>query len=121
VNGDGYLDLLAVKSGFSPSGSYNTWPGNSVTKLLNLAGQPGVTSLTTPTVALTPASPTIAILQSLAINIAVSGGTGLATPIGIVALSSGSYTSTPATLKNGIASINIPAGSLALGIKTLSA
>ncbi len=74
---------------------------------------------TTPTVTVTPASSSITTAQSLAVTIAVAGTSG--TPTGSVALSSGSYTSSAATLSSGSATITIPAGSLAAGSDTLTA
>jgi hypothetical protein len=76
-------------------------------------------ALTTPTVTVTPASSTITSAQSLAVTIDVSGGTS--TPTGSVILSSGSYSSSAATLSLGKVSITIPAGSLAAGSDTLTA
>ena len=74
---------------------------------------------TTPTVTVTPASSSITIAQSLSVTIAVSGTSG--TPTGSVVLSSGSYTSSAATLSSGSATITIPAGSLATGSDALTA
>jgi len=74
---------------------------------------------TTPTVTVTPASGSITTAQSLSVTIAVSGSSG--TPTGSVVLSSGSYTSSAATLSSGSATITIPAGSLAAGSDTLTA
>ena len=75
----------------------------------------------TPTVTVTPAASTIATTQSLGVTVAVSGGSGNPTPTGSVTLSSGTYTSTAATLSSGSAQITIPAGSLAVGTYTLTA
>jgi hypothetical protein len=73
---------------------------------------------TTPTVTLTPTSNSITTGQSLSVAIAVSGSSG--TPTGSVIVSSGSYTSSAATLSSGSAAITIPAGSLAAGSDTLT-
>ena len=74
---------------------------------------------TTPTVTVAPASGSITTAQSLSVTITVSGSNG--TPTGSVVLSSGSYTSSVATLSSGSAAITIPAGSLATGSDTLTA
>ena len=74
---------------------------------------------TTPTVTVTPGSGSITTAQTLAVTIAVSGSSG--TPTGSVVLSSGSHTSSAATLSSGSAAITIPAGSLATGTDTLTA
>ena len=74
---------------------------------------------TTPAVTVTPASGSITTAQSLGVTVVVSGTSG--TPTGSVVLSSGSYTSSAATLNTGSAGITIPAGSLATGPDTLTA
>jgi hypothetical protein len=56
--------------------------------------------------------------QALTVAIAVSGNPA---PTGTVTLASGAYTSAPAPLSNGSASISVPAGSLATGNDTLTA
>ncbi len=73
----------------------------------------------TPTVTVTPASGSITTAQTLGVTIAVSGANG--TPTGSVVLSSGTYTSSAATLSSGSATITIPAGQLATGTDTLTA
>ena len=76
----------------------------------------------TPTVTVTPASASINTEQSLEVTVAVAGPAGDPTPSGTVTLSNGSgYTSTGATLQSGSAMITIPAGSLAVGVNTLTA
>ena len=72
------------------------------------------------TVKVTPSSSTITTAQALSVTIAVSGGSGYPTPTGSVVLTSGNYTSAAATLSSGGATINIPAGSLAVGTDTLT-
>ncbi len=74
---------------------------------------------TTPTVTVTPASSSISTAQSLGVTIAVSGING--TPTGSVVLSSGSYTSSAATLSSGSATVTIVAGALAAGSGTPTA
>lgn len=74
-----------------------------------------------PTVGVTPSPSTITTGQQLSVGVTVVGTTGGATPTGSIVLTSGSYTSAAATLSNGSATINIPAGSLAAGSDTLTA
>jgi subtilase family serine protease len=73
----------------------------------------------TPTVAVTPGTSPITVGQSLSVAVTVSS-TGNPTPTGSVTLTSGSYTSSAATLATGTASITVPAGSLAQGTDTLT-
>jgi hypothetical protein len=77
--------------------------------------------LLAPTVTVTPAASSITTAQALNVTVAVSGGSGNPTPTGTVTLTSGSYSSGATTLSNGSATINIPAGSLAIGTDTLTA
>ena len=76
----------------------------------------------TPTVTVSPGASNLTVLQTLAVNITVSGGSGAATPSGSVTLSTGSYTSAAATLNGGgSVNVNIPAGTLAAGMDSLTA
>ena len=75
----------------------------------------------TPTVTVSPASFAITTAQSLSVAIAVSGGTGNPVVTGSVTLSSGAYSSAATTLAGGAATVNVPAGSLAVGSDTLTA
>jgi hypothetical protein len=63
----------------------------------------------------TPSSSSITTAQPLTVTVAVSGGAGIPIPAGTVTLTSGSYTSPAATLSGGKATIEVPAGSLAVG------
>jgi hypothetical protein len=72
----------------------------------------------TPAVTVTPSATTITTAQALSVAVSISGGNGTAT--GSVTLSSGSYTSTAATLSGGGTTINIPANSLSAGTATLN-
>jgi hypothetical protein len=74
----------------------------------------------TPTVTVTPSSTSITTTQALTIAVAVSGGSGNPTTTGSVILTSGTYTSESTTLSSGVATIRIPAGSLAIGTNTLT-
>ena len=87
-------------------------------------GQGSVTvtapALITPTVTVSPGSTSITNTQSLTVTLTVSGGNGKPTPTGSVTLTSGSYSSSAATLSGGSAQIVVPAGSLASGLDTLT-
>ncbi len=76
---------------------------------------------TTPTVTVTPSSFAITTAQTLSVAVTISGGTGNPVPTGSVTLSSGSYSSAATTLSSGAATVNLPAGSLAVGSDTLTA
>lgn len=80
-----------------------------------------LTSLSTPTVKVTPASMNVTSAQTLAVQVNVSGTSGGATPSGSVVLTSGSYASATTPLSAGTAAFTIPAGSLAAGSDTLTA
>jgi hypothetical protein len=77
-------------------------------------------ALITPTVTVTPSASSITTAQALTVTVAVSGGSGNPAPTGSVTLTSGSYTSAAATLAGGSATINVTAGSLAVGSDTLT-
>jgi hypothetical protein len=77
-------------------------------------------ALITPTVTVTPSATSITTTQGLSVTLVVSGGSGNPTPTGSVALTGGGYTSAATTLSGGGATINIPAGSLAIGSDTLT-
>ncbi len=78
-------------------------------------------TMITPTVTVTPSASSVTTAQAFTVTIAVSGGSGNPTPTGSVTLTSGSYTSAATTLASGSASISIPAGSLTVGVDTLTA
>ena len=82
---------------------------------------PPTTPKTTPTVTVTPASLSISTSQALSVGVSVSGGGSNPVPTGAVILTSGSFTSSAATLSGGSATVNVPAGSLAVGSDTLTA
>ena len=73
-----------------------------------------------PTVTVTPSSSSITPDQSLSVMVAVSGSAGNPTPTGSVTLTGGGYTSAATTLSGGLATIDIPGGSLATGSDTLT-
>ncbi len=71
-----------------------------------------------PTIAVVPSSSTVTVAQPLTVAVTVSGSP---TPTGTVTLSSGSYTSPTVALSSGAATIDISAGSLAVGTDMLKA
>jgi predicted secreted protein len=72
-----------------------------------------------PTVTVTPSQATVTNVQAVQVGIAVAGTAGVCT--GSVVLTSGAFTSGPAVLSNGQATITIPPGVLAVAVDTLSA
>jgi len=95
----------------------------------NFSGSPSaavnltVTTATTstPTVTVTPGASSITTAQALMVTVGVSGGSGNPTATGSVTLSSTGYTSAATTLVSGSAPITVPAGSLAVGLDSLTA
>jgi hypothetical protein len=88
-------------------------------------GATGTTSVTvtgpaktTPPVVLLPSATSITTAEVLAVTVAVNG---TPTPTGSVILAGGGFTSAAATLVAGSVTINVPAGSLAVGTDTLTA
>jgi hypothetical protein len=73
----------------------------------------------TPTVTVTPATTTAARASALKVTVKVAASAG--TPTGAVILSGGGFTSASTALVNGIATITIPAGRLAVAKDTLTA
>ena len=71
-----------------------------------------ISNPTLPTVTVTPASPTITSAHPLSVTVSVAGPSGAATPTGTVILASGRYSSAPATLSSGSATIDVPGASL---------
>ncbi len=117
--------VTATAAGISPAGTgtHNveaSYPGDtsynaSVSSTLGLQAQ-----FVTPTVTVTPSSASITTAQALTVTVTVAGSSFNPTPTGSVTLTSGSYTSSAVTLISGGGSINIPAGSLAIGNETLT-
>jgi len=84
-----------------------------------LIGLPATTGTTaTPTVTLTPSPTSIGPTQDLTVAVTVSG---TPTPTGSVTLAGGGYNSGAAILSGGVATVNIPAGSLSDGTDALTA
>jgi VCBS repeat protein len=109
----------AVAVNLTSSSAPDILAGNTV--LLNVYGSAPTITSTAPTVTVTPSPSSITTAQSTMVTVAVSGGSGAATPTGSVTLSSGTYTSATTTLTSGGAVITVPAGSLATGADTLTA
>ena len=110
--------------------TFTSWAGctaaSTVTCHVTLGANTTITATfaapkTTPIVTVTPASFSITTAQVLSVGVSVSGGGSNPVPTGSVTLSSGSYTSSAATLSGGSATVNIPAGSLSIGSDTLTA
>jgi uncharacterized repeat protein (TIGR03803 family) len=74
----------------------------------------------TPTLTVTPSPSRITSSQALSVGVTVGGVNGDPSPTGTVTLTSGSYASAATTLTGGAATINVPAGSLAVGMDTLT-
>jgi subtilase family serine protease len=110
--------LTGGQTGFLLTEGYDLvtgWGSLDVTNFLN----DYQSLLITPTVKVTPSAASTTTTQALTVAITVSGGAG--TPTGSVVLTSGSYSSGSTNLSNGLASIVIPAGALAVGTDTLTA
>ncbi len=116
----------ATVTGISPVGSgrhniYAGYDGDEDYSPSVSASTPLIARQATPTVTVTPSSTAISTVQPLSVTVAVSGGTIDLTPTGSITLTSGSYTSAATALGSGSATINVPAGSLAVGTDTLTA
>jgi trimeric autotransporter adhesin len=114
---------VTLTSALSPSGTFPfTITGSTVGGLQHsvvislIVDKPALT----PTVTVTPASSIITTAQALIVTVTVNGGSGNPTATGYVTLTSGTYTGA-ATLSGGSATINIPAGALAIALDTLTA
>lgn len=81
------------------------------------SGGGGGNQPTTPTVTVRPTKSSITVVDSLQVDVAVTGTSSVVT--GTVVWTSGTYTSSPATLSGGSASVTIPAGSLVSGSNTI--
>ena len=101
-------DLPGLPGYFSASGSASVMVG--------AAGQKE-----TPAMAVTPSASSITSVQALTVTVTIGGRIGMPAPTGTVTLTSGSYASAPTALSNGSLALDVPAGSLALGVNTLTA
>ena len=108
-------DTLTVTYTPDASGSttYNSASGSALVTVTTA-------SKVTPTVTVTPSPSTVTTTQALSVSVAVGGGSGNPTATGTVTLTGGGYTSPATALSGGLATINIPAGSLATGSDTLT-
>jgi uncharacterized repeat protein (TIGR03803 family) len=111
-------DTLTVS--YTPdSASSSTYSSASGTAPLTVNASTGAT--VTPTVTVVPSASSVTTVQALSVTVTVSGGTGNPTPTGSVTLTGPGYTSASTTLTSGAATISVPAGSLSMGIDTLTA
>lgn len=108
-------DTLAViyTPDTASSSTYNSATGSS-------SGVTVTQAKITPALTVTLSPTSITTAQALTVTAAVSGGAGMPTPTGAVALKSGSYASAATILSNGSVTINVPAGSLPVGTDTLT-
>ena len=113
-------DKFGVLSEYFPGEGYDLTTGLGSLNVANVVNA-WQAAMLTPTVTVTPSSSSITTTQSLSVTVAVGGGNGNPTPTGTVTLTSGSYSSGAKTLTSGSATINVPAGSLAVGTDTLTA
>jgi len=104
------------KASYSPDANSSSEYGSAS----GIASSSVAVTTQVPTVTVTPGASKITTTQPLSVMVAVSGGTGNPTPSGSVTLTSGSYSSPATTLSSGSATINVPAGSLAVGSDTLT-
>jgi hypothetical protein len=94
---------------------------SSITNYNSAAGSNSVSvtqAKSTPIVTVIPSPSSITKVQALSVTVTVAG---TPTPTGSVTLSGGGYTSAATTLSSGSATINVSAGSLAVGGDTLTA
>ena len=108
--------LTAVYTPDSPSFPGYFAASGSASVIVGAAGQKA-----TPTMAVTPSASSITSAQALSVTVTIGGSIGMPAPTGTVTLTSGSYASAPTALSNGSLALDVPAGSLALGVDTLTA
>lgn len=102
---------------YTPDGSSSaTYNGASGSNTIIVS----TTAKIAPTVTVLPGSSNLTTVQGLVVTVNVTGGNGEPTPTGTVTLTSGSFQSASVALSSGEAVIDVPAGSLAAGIDTLS-
>jgi len=102
-----------ITASYQGDSNYNT--ANSATIVVVVAA-PGTN---TPTMMLTPSATNVTDQQNVTVAVSVAGASGQATPTGVLALAAGTY-NTQQTLANGMANVNIPAGTLSSGSNTIS-
>jgi hypothetical protein len=113
ANGSGSFTYQATSLSGGPNTITATYPGDS--NYTGGSAKAVVTVIASPSIQFLPSYPTITATQPLTTTITVSGPAGTATPTGTVSLSSGTYTSPPAQLTAGSASVTIPASTLPAG------
>jgi len=107
-----------VNANYTPdAASTPIYTTSSATALLSIVVPPAVR----PAVSLNPSQTIFANSQSLSVGVFVTDIQYYPNPTGTVTVTSGSYSSGPVALVNQSATINIPAGSLAVGLDTLTA
>ncbi|MFZ1083539.1 MAG: chitobiase/beta-hexosaminidase C-terminal domain-containing protein [Terracidiphilus sp.] len=117
----GYVNFFAEAGAAGVAGTYYGECSNAyISSIATIALKPHP-PVVTPNVNVTPAPSSITTAQALSVTVAVSGPSGDPMPTGSVTLTSGTYASSPVTLSNGSATFNVPAGSLAAGIDSLTA
>ena len=121
---------LAAGTSCAIEGMFTPATAGTVTAQLTIGdsaqGSPQSVTLTgtgayLPAVTAIPSSGSITTAQPLAVTVEVGGGSGNPTPTGTVVVTIGSYSSNPAALSGGSASINVPAGALATGTDSIEA
>lgn len=119
---------MVIPGGMLPAGtdklsaSYSPDAGSSAayasaSKTANVT----VTAQATPGVTVTPANPSVTADKALNVAVKVNALNGNPTPSGTVAVSSGAFQSSPATLADGTATITIPGYSFVYGSAILVA
>ena len=121
---------LTIPAGYLPSGNqtltaYYTPDPISQANYTSASGS-GLVAVeaaakSTPTVSVTPSSPTILANQPLQVTVQLPAAVGHSAPTGSIVLSSGAYASTAFSLSMGRVTLTIPAGTLAIGSDTLTA
>ena len=108
--------LAAGKDSVSASyaGDANYSPMTSSAVVISVSGT------ITPTLTVAPSTSSITTAQALTVAVVVNGGPGNPTATGTITLAGGGYSSGATALSTGSATINIPAGKLAIGADMLT-
>src|ERR1035441_3161625 len=117
------LAALVLASDIASSGQFEVEvntpaPGGGTSNYVTVSIGPS--RHTTPTVTVSPSTTSITTAQALIVTVAVSGGSGKATPTGSVTLTSGGY-SNAQSLSSGSTQFSIAAGSMSTGSDTFTA
>ena len=110
--------LMEGQPGYLVTAGYDEVTGLGSLDVQTLIGE--YTAKLTPIVTLAPSATTIDPAQPLTVAVTVNGGSGNPTPTGSVMLTSGKYASAAVIVNNGGATIQIPGGSLAMGVDSLA-